>query len=68
MTGYYDVVLTLIPLTIAGGTGAGMITGLDLQLAVPLAALVAVGLIAHAMFVRTPTDAVSATPQYVNAD
>jgi hypothetical protein len=54
MAGYYDVVLGLIPLTLIGVSGALMATGMSLSVAVPLAGLVVIGLIGHAMFVRTP--------------
>ncbi len=57
MTGYYDVVLGLIPVTLAGITGALYVAGFALTTAIPLASLVAVGLIGHAMFVRAPVDA-----------
>ena len=67
MTGYYDVVLGLIPLALTGVTGAGLVAGLELTVAVPLAALIAVAVIGHAMFVRGPTDTRSGT-QFVNAD
>lgn len=56
MTGYYDIVLGLIPLALAGITGALMLAGFSLTTAIPLASIVAVGLIGHAMFVRTPVD------------
>jgi len=57
MTGYYDIVLGLIPLALAGITA--VLTGvasLELTTAIPLASIVAVGLIGHAMFVRAPVD------------
>jgi len=57
MTGYYDLVLGLIPLALAGITA--VLTGvasLELTTAIPLASIVAVGLIGHAMFVRAPVD------------
>lgn len=57
MTGYYDIVLGMIPLALATITAALSIAGFSLTTAVPLASLVAVGLIGHAMFVRTPVDA-----------
>lgn len=57
MTGYYDIVLGLIPLALAGITGVLVLAGFALTMAIPLASLVAVGLIGHAMFVRTPVDA-----------
>ena len=60
MTGYYDVVLGLIPLAMAGITGTLVVAGFELTLAIPLASVVAVGLIGHAMFVRAPVDPVPA--------
>ena len=54
MTGYYDLVLGLIPLALAGITGALVAFGVALTTAIPLASLVSVSLIGHAMFVRTP--------------
>ena len=60
MTGYYDVVLGLIPLALAGITGVLLLAGFALTTAIPLASVVAVGLIGHAMFVRTPVDAPAA--------
>ena len=59
MTGYYDLVLGLIPLALIGITGVLTVGGLDLMMAVPLGSVVAVGLIGHALFVRTPIDAPS---------
>ncbi|SFS03727.1 hypothetical protein SAMN05216559_2825 [Halomicrobium zhouii] len=56
MTGYYDIVLGLIPLALAGITGVLVLAGFALTTAIPLASVVAVGLIGHAMFVRTPVD------------
>lgn len=55
MAGYYDIVLGLIPLTLAGiAGGLTAIGGVPLTTAIPIASVVAVGLIGHAMFVRTP--------------
>ena len=56
MTGYYDIVLGLIPLAMAGITGSLVLAGFALTTAIPLASVVAVGLIGHAMFVRAPVD------------
>lgn len=57
MTGYYDLVLGLIPLALAGITAALTgIASLELTTAIPLASIVAVALIGHAMFVRAPVD------------
>lgn len=54
MTGYYDIVLGLIPLALVGITGSLLGLGLELTTAVPVSAMAAVALIGHAMFVRTP--------------
>ena len=61
MTGYYDLVLGLIPLALVGITGTLTVAGLSLTTAVPLAATVAVGLIGHAMFVNGPVESTSPT-------
>jgi hypothetical protein len=64
MTGYYDLVLGLIPLTLAGVTAALVVTGVQVTMAIPLASLLSVALIGHAMFVRTPgTSSVGAAGQ-----
>jgi hypothetical protein len=69
MTGYYDIVLGLIPLAMAGITGGLMFAGVTLTLAIPLASVVAVGLIGHAMFVRAPVDPAPApTGETVNSE
>lgn len=62
MTGYYDLVLGLIPLALVGITGALTVAGFSITAAVPMAATVSVGLIGHAMFVRSPVDSTPATP------
>jgi hypothetical protein len=56
MTGYYDAVLGLIPVSLAGISGALTAVGVELSTAIPLASLVAVALIGHAMFVNAPVD------------
>ena len=56
MTGYYDIILALIPVALLGVTVALTIVGLSLTTAVPIAALFAVGIMGHAMFVRSPVD------------
>jgi hypothetical protein len=61
MVSYYDTVLGLIPLVLVVVSGMLVTLGFDLTTAVPLAALPVVGLIGHAMFVRTPTDAAADT-------
>jgi hypothetical protein len=60
MASYYDFVLALIPLSLLGVAGFFTGVGLDLTLAVPLGAIVAAGLIGHAMFVRAPTETTEA--------
>lgn len=57
MIGYYDMVLGLIPLSLLGVTGTLHGIGFETAIAVPLAALVATALVAHAMFVRAPIEA-----------
>ena len=54
MPGYYDVVLGLIPLSLAGLTAALVAGGLPSAVAVPLASTVSAGVIGHAMFVNGP--------------
>lgn len=56
MTGYYDVVLGLIPVALVGITAALTVVGASLTTAVPLGAVVASALIGHAMFVNAPID------------
>ncbi|WP_049984792.1 hypothetical protein [Halobellus rufus] len=59
MTGYYDYVLGLIPLTLFGLTGGLVQTSLSLTQAVPIAAAVAAVIVGHALFVRAPVNATS---------
>lgn len=54
MTGYYDIILGLIPLTLVGVTGTLSLAGFAMNAAVPIAALIAVALVGHALFVRSP--------------
>ncbi len=56
MTGYYDYVLGLIPVSLIGITALLSVIGLPLTAAVPLGATVAIGIIAHAVFVNVPVD------------
>ncbi|WP_435175174.1 hypothetical protein [Halorussus sp. AFM4] len=53
---YYDLILGLIPLALLGLTAILTTVGVGLTTAVPLAGTVSVGMIGHAMFVRTPTE------------
>jgi hypothetical protein len=68
MTGYYDIVLGLIPLALVGITGALVLAGVGLTTAVPLAATVAVGLVGHALFVRSPTDGAITTASTIRPE
>lgn len=61
MTGYYDIILGLIPVSLAGISAALIAAGMQVTTAVPLASLVAVGLIGHAMFVNAPVDSPAQT-------
>ncbi|MDG5778288.1 hypothetical protein VB773_15115 [Haloarculaceae archaeon H-GB2-1] len=56
MAGYYDYVLGMIPIALAGITVLLAGFGFSLTTAVPLASVVSVALIGHAMFVSPPTD------------
>ncbi len=56
MTGYYDLVLGLIPLSLLGVSGALTVVGVEVTLAVMVAAAIAVAFMGHALFVRSPTD------------
>ncbi len=62
MLGYYDLVLGLIPLILFGFAGGLYGLGMTLTTAVPIAAVLAAGLIGHAMFVRAPIDHPSPEP------
>jgi hypothetical protein len=71
MAGYYDIVLGLIPLSLAGLTALLLAAGMSLSVSIPLASMVTVGLMGHAMFVNAPVASVAgdgdqtgdATPQ-----
>lgn len=68
MTSYYDMILGLIPLALFGIAGTLTLLGIQLTLAVPMAALVAVGLIGHALFVNEPGESGSRTPTQTSAE
>ncbi|SIR86858.1 hypothetical protein SAMN05421858_4189 [Haladaptatus litoreus] len=59
MTGYYDLILGLIPLALIGVTGIVSAAGLSLTAAVPVGATVSVLLIGHALFVNGPVASAS---------
>jgi len=54
MTGYYDLVLGLIPAALIGVTAFLALVGLSLTAALPAGAAVAAAVMVHAMFVRAP--------------
>lgn len=56
MIGYYDLVLGLVPVSLLGITGGLYGIGIDLAIAVPLAAVVAATVIGHGLFVNAPVD------------
>ncbi|WP_336133994.1 hypothetical protein [Natronomonas amylolytica] len=60
MTGYYDIVLGLIPLSLAGLTAILLAAGMSLSASVPLASIASLGLMGHAMFVNAPVAASTA--------
>ena len=55
MTGYYDHVLGLIPVTLIGITGILSVYGLPLSAAVFAGALPSLAFMLHALFVAAPT-------------
>jgi hypothetical protein len=60
MTGYYDIILGLIPLAMGGVTVGLLLAGIGLTTALPIASIAAFGLIGHAMFVNRPVDGMPA--------
>ncbi|NEU56542.1 hypothetical protein [Halorussus sp. MSC15.2] len=67
MTGYYDLILGLIPLSLIGVTGVLSVIGVSITAAVPLAASVPVALIGHALFVNSPVDDTQSPTETVDA-
>lgn len=61
MTGYYDIVLGVIPLSLAGLTALLLTAGMSISVAVPLASVVAIGVMGHAMFINAPVGTPSPT-------
>lgn len=53
---YYDLVLALIPLSFLTIGGGGILTGMGITTAVPLAGVIAMAIVGHAMFIRAPVD------------
>ncbi len=56
MTEYHDLVLLFIPLTLFGVSGPLALGGVTLSIAVPVGATIAIGIMAHALFVRARRD------------
>jgi len=54
MADYYDYVLVLVPLVLAGVGAALAVTGMAVTSAVSVGALATLPIIGHAMFVETP--------------
>ena len=54
MPGYYDFVLGAIPFTLFGVSGMLHLSGVEFTTAVPLAGLLAVAIMGHAMFINAP--------------
>ncbi|WP_076608663.1 hypothetical protein [Natronorubrum thiooxidans] len=71
MTGYYDLVLGLIPVALLGITAALTVVGVSLTAAIPIGSAIAIAIMGHAMFVNGPVDSAdearSARPP-LNAD
>jgi hypothetical protein len=68
MTGYYDIVLGLIPVAFIGGTAALTTIGnVAMSTAIPIAAVLSVLLIGHAMFVNAPVDVVAEESEHAQA-
>lgn len=51
---YYDLVLGSIPVSLIGGTGALVSLGIAWSSAISIASLIAIGVIAHALFINVP--------------
>lgn len=67
MMSYYDIILGLIPLTLFGISSLLWLTGVPVTMAVSAAALAAVGLIGHALFVNGPSKESATAPASTNS-
>lgn len=54
MTGYYDLILGLIPVSLLGLSGVLFVAGFSLSTAVTAGGLLAVTIVGHGMFVNEP--------------
>lgn len=61
MTGYYDVLLVLLPASLFGLSGVVYAAGVALTPALTLGGLVATALTAHGLFVNEPATPADAT-------
>lgn len=61
MTGYYDLVLVLIPVALLGIGGTLLAAGVPQPIAVSLAGAASVGMIGHAIFVNGPVASADST-------
>jgi len=62
MADYYDYVLVLVPLVLAGVGTTLAVTGMTVTSAVSVGALATLPIIGHAMFVETPRSARETLP------
>ncbi|AGN02856.1 hypothetical protein L593_14600 [Salinarchaeum sp. Harcht-Bsk1] len=61
MTGYYDLILALIPIALLGIGGALLVAGVPQSVAVSLAGTTAFGMMGHAIFVNGPVETAAST-------
>lgn len=62
MMGYYDYILALIPVALAGVAGLLTLAGFSATLAIPAGGVAAGAVMYHAMFVSAPGDDDAGTP------
>lgn len=62
MTGYYDLILGLIPASFLGTIGLLHVVGIGLMMAIPVAGFIALGIVAHGLFINGPVDDPRPTP------
>lgn len=64
---YYDLVLLGVAVSVAAGTGVGVVTDVPLMVAVVAASLLAIAFIGHGLFVNGPVDAPADLTEEVDA-
>ncbi|MFB6268610.1 MAG: hypothetical protein ABEH83_01605 [Halobacterium sp.] len=67
MTGYYDALLVLLPVSLFGLSGGLHAAGVALVPSLTLGALVAAGLTAHGLFVNDPVSSQTTPPERSDA-